>query len=174
MDFSFLFISYSIKHLLGMLLTSFFLLGILGLSKMNKELPQSSESLQLIALGQFCGKAITKPWTQREMQTYQMKTYNTDLKTTDTSISPSETRAEAGQDIGWGKIRDNRRNKNKPRGKNRDGGWENRQNIWSQKKRKTKENCEQGITIQVQKVEKNNTHKEKQINFHINGRRASF
>lgn len=51
-----------------------------------------------------------------------MKTYNTDLKTTDTSISPSETRAEAGQDIGWGKIRDNRRNKNKPRGKNRDGG----------------------------------------------------
>lgn len=42
------------------------------------------------------------------------------------------------------------------------------------KKRKTKENCEQGITIQVQKVEKNNTHKEKQINFHINGRRASF
>lgn len=42
------------------------------------------------------------------------------------------------------------------------------------KKRKTKENCEQGITIQVQKVEKNNTHKEKQINFRINGRRASF
>lgn len=148
------------KHWLSMGTSARLSIRCFGSSKMNKKLPLCADGLQFTTWGQFSGRALAKQLTEIKLQALVHSILNMNIRPLIhlfhhwiSELGPVKTlgkeRSEIMKEQGQIKGQDLKKKEARTSGDRRKG--------------RNKDNGGQGISMQAQKVAKNNMHKEKQI-----------